>query len=147
MGDSHTFLLHRYTRNWISNIGLGYIILFYYVMLCYIIGYMLFWSMLISGTILLKNVLNVSASSSSSAIVVLFLFNVMHSLSKEKRDYSNQFSIISNYFSVKFPKWSHLTLRRIFMRCLCLLKKLFASFFLSHKYFVSKFWPFHNGFL
>ena len=141
MGDSHTFLLHRYTRNWISNIGLGYIILFYYVMLCYIVGYMLFLSMLIFDTILLKNVLNVSASSSSSAIVVFFFFffNVMHSLSKEKRDYSNQFSIISNYFLVKFPKWSHLILRRIFMRCLFLLKKLFALFFLSHKYFVSKF--------
>lgn len=140
MGDSHTFLLHRYTRNWISNIGLGYIILFYYVMLCYIVGYMLFLSMLIFDTILLKNVLNVSACSLSSAIVVFFFFfNVMHSLSKEKRDYSNQFSIISNYFLVKFPKWSHLILRRIFMRCLFLLKKLFASFFLSHKYFVSKF--------
>ena len=59
-------------------------------------------SMLRLGTILLKNVLNVSASSTLFVIVLLLSFNVMHSLWKafsEKRGLI-VFSIISNNFVV-----------------------------------------------
>ena len=58
LGDFHTFTC---TENWISNIGIGYII-------PKII-------MLRLGTILLKNVLNVSVSSTLFVIVLLLSFN------------------------------------------------------------------------
>ena len=58
------------TENWISNIEVGYIIpkITVYVE---------------TGTILLKNILNVSASSLLFVIVLLLSFNVMHSLWKD----------------------------------------------------------------
>ena len=65
------FILLDCTENWISNIGVRYIIVY-----------------LRLDIILLKNVLNVSASSSLLVIALLLSFNVMHSLwkaSSEKR--------------------------------------------------------------
>ena len=63
------FILFDSTENWISNVGL-------------VTSYPRLLSMLRLGTILLKNVLNVSASRSLFVIVLLFSFNVMHSLWK-----------------------------------------------------------------
>ena len=66
----------NFTEKWISNIGVGYIIS------------KIVMFMLRLGRILLKNVLNVSASSTLFVIVLLIFFNVMHSLWKafsEKR--------------------------------------------------------------
>ena len=63
------FILSDCTENWISNMGVGYIIPKIILMLRL-------------GTILLKNVLNVSATSSLFVIVLLLFFDVVHSLWK-----------------------------------------------------------------
>ena len=102
-------------------------------------------SMLRLGTILLKNVLNVSASSSLFLIVLLLSFNVMHSLWKafsEKRGIvvSQNFLLSVTIFLFKFPKQSLLFLRKILtQRFLCLLQRFFASFVLSRKYLFRSF--------
>ena len=68
------FLLLDCTENWIFNIGFGYIVSPRLL------------PMLKLGTILLKNVLNVSASSSLFVTVLLLYLNVMHSLWKTFSD-------------------------------------------------------------
>ena len=64
------FLLLDCTENWIFNIGFGYIVSPRLL------------PMLKLGTILLKNILNISASYSIFVIVLLLYLNVMHSLWK-----------------------------------------------------------------
>ena len=87
----------NFTENWISNIGVGYIIS------------KIIMFMLRLGTILLKNVLNVSASSTLFVIVLLIFFNVMHSLWKafsEKRGVIlfQNFLLSVIVFQFKIPK-------------------------------------------
>ena len=109
--------------------------------------------MLRLDTILLKNVLNVSASFTLFVIVLLLSFNVMHSLRKaflEKRGLIvfQNFLVSVTILLFKFPKCSLLFLRKILtQRFLCLLWRLFTSFVLSRKYLFQSFDLFIMAFL
>ena len=111
------FILLDCTENWISNIGVRYIIVY-----------------LRLDTILLKNVLNVSASSSLLVIALLLSFNVMHSLwkaSSEKRGLIvfQNFLLSVTILLFKFPKQSLLFLRKILtQRFLCF---IFVDFYVK----------------
>ena len=110
-------------------------------------------SMLRLDTILLKNVLNVSASFTLFVIVLLLSFNVMHSLRKaflEKRGLIvfQNFLVSVTILLFKFPKCSLLFIRKILtQRFLCLLWRLFTSFVLSRKYLFQSFDLFIMAFL